>query len=154
MNNKKFSIKSIIKVAIVLLCLLVFIGIIIIVVKKEGLNNINNSKDIIYNKNNNFLRDHKVIGIVFKDIRCTYDGSNSLISYTIVNETSNKINLYNYEILIKDKNKKILTRIEFYYNDSLLPNKEIEISNSVVGVDLSDAHYMNLKLNTKNRKKK
>ena len=144
-NNSKKIIRIIV---IVLLCLLVVIGIIKLCTKED------NQDDLIYNKNKGFLNDHKVFGIVFKDIKCTYDGKNSLISYKIVNTTNKKINLYNYEILVKDKNKKVLSTIEFSYNNILLPNKEIEISNSVVGVDLSDARYMNLKLNTKNPKKK
>lgn len=155
MNNRRkrqLITNRIVSVSIVFLCLLVIIGVIVIF-KKDKTNKINESDDIIYNSNDSFLKDHKVIGVVFKDIKCTYDGNNSLLSYTIVNKTSKKINLYNYEIIVKDKNKKTLTKIDFSYNNSLLPNKEIEISNSVVDTDLSDAHYMNLKLNTKNKKK-
>ena len=149
--RKSFNKKRIISITIVFLCLLVIIGIIILFTKKDKSNK---SGDLIYNNNDSFLKDHDVIGIVFKDIKCTYDGNNSLISYTIVNKTNKKINLYNYEILIKDKNKKTLTNIEFNYNNSLLPKEEVQISNSVVGADLSDARYMNLRLNTNRKKKK
>lgn len=147
-RKRRFNKKLLVIVAIVLLCLLVIIGPIKIFTSEEK------EDDLIYNKNKSFLIKHEVIGIVFKDIKCTYDGKNSLLTYKIVNTTDKKIDLYNYEILVKDKNKKVLTTIEFSYNNSLLPNKEVEISNSVVGVDLSDARYMNLKLNTKNPKKK
>ena len=155
MNNRRkrqLITNRIVSVSIVFLCLLVIIGVIVIF-KKDKTNKINESDDLIYNSNDSFLKDHKVIGIVFKDIKCTYDGNNSLVSYTIVNETNKKINLYNYEIVIKDDNKNTLAKIEFNYNNSLLPNKEVQISNSVVGVDLSDARYMNLRLNTKYSKK-
>lgn len=155
MNNRRkrqLITNRIVSVSIVFLCLLVIIGVIVIF-KKDKTNKINESDDLIYNSNDSFLKDHKIIGVVFKDIKCTYDGNNSLVSYTIVNETNKKINLYNYEIVIKDDNKNTLAKIEFNYNNSLLPNKEVQISNSVVGVDLSDARYMNLRLNTKNSKK-
>lgn len=147
-SKKRHNKKTIRIIVIVLLCLLVIFGLIKIITKKD------NQDNLIYNNNKNFLNDHKVFGIVFKDFKCTYDGNNSLITYKIVNTTNKNINLYNYKIVIKDKNKNVLTTIEFSYNDILLPDKEIEISNSVVGVDLSDARYMNLKLNTKNPKKK
>ena len=146
-NHKKYNKKLIGITAIVLVCLMVFIGINIFT-------NEDSSDNLVYNKNKSFLNDHKVIGIVFKDIKCTYDGNNSLITYKIVNTNNKKIDLYNYEILVKDKNKKVLTTIEFSYNNTIFPDEEIEISNSVVGVDLTDARYMNLKLNTKNPKKK
>lgn len=155
MNNRRkrqLITNRIVSVSIVFLCLLVIIGVIVIF-KKDKTNKINESDDLIYNSNDSFLKDHKIIGVVFKDIKCTYDGNNSLVSYTIVNETNKKINLYNYEIVIKDDNKNTLAKIEFNYNNSLLPNKEVQISNSVVGVDLSDARYMNLRLNTKYSKK-
>ena len=145
--------KVIRSLVIVLSCLLIFIVIIHLFNRKGNIDSFKDSDKLVYNKNKSFLKKHKVTGIVFKNIKCTYDGNNSLLSYTIVNKTSKKINLYNYEIIVKDKNKKTLTKIDFSYNNSLLPNKEIEISNSVVDTDLSDAHYMNLKLNTKNKKK-
>ena len=145
--------KVIRSLVIVLSCLLIFIVIIHLINRKGNIDSFKDSDKLVYNKNKSFLKKHKVTGIVFKNIKCTYDGNNSLLSYTIVNKTSKKINLYNYEIIVKDKNKKTLTKIDFSYNNSLLPNKEIEISNSVVDTDLSDAHYMNLKLNTKNKKK-
>ena len=157
MNNRKKKILTrnrIISIVIVLLCVLVVIAFLIIINKKDKSNNLVDSDTAIYNKNNSFLKDHNVTGIVFKDIKCTYDGKNSLITYTIVNTTNKKINLYNYEILVKDKNKKTLTNIEFNYNNSLFPNEEVKISNSVIEVDLTNAYYMNLKINTKNQKKK
>ena len=150
MNNrrkKKLIKKRIRGIFILLLIIIIIIGSIKIFTKD------NNSDNLVYNKNKSFLKKQKVQGIVFKDIKCTYDGKDSLISYVIVNKTKKKVNLNNYEIIVKDKNKKMMTKIVFSYNNDLLPNKEVEISNSVRGIDLSDARYMDLKLNSKKHNK-
>ena len=149
MNKRKNGLnkKRIRGIFILLLIIIIIIGSIKIFTKE------NNTDNLVYNKNKSFLKKQNVGGIVFKDIKCTYDGKNSLISYTIVNKTEKKVNLNNYEIIVKDKNKKMMTKIVFSYNNDLLPNKEVEISNSVRGIDLSDARYMDLKLNSKKHNK-
>lgn len=109
-------------------------------VEKDGL---------IYNSNKSFTKDQKVKGIVFKNIKCTYDGKNSLISYTMTNSTKEKINLKNYDIYVKDKKNVILTKISANVTQTIYPKKEIEMANQVIGVDLTNAYYLELKLRIK-----
>ena len=101
-----------------------------------------------YNNNKNFIKKQKVDGIVFKNIKCTYDGSNSLISYTMVNETKKDIYLDNYDIIVKDKNNEKLTKISAHVTQTFKSKESVEMANQVVGVDLTDAYSMELKLNT------
>ena len=110
-------------------------------------NNISND-GYKYNNNKNFIKNQKVDGIVFKNIKCTYDGSNSLISYTMVNETKKDIYLDNYDILVKDKNNEKLTKISAHVTQTFKSKESVEMANQVVGVDLTDAYSMELKLNT------
>jgi hypothetical protein len=106
---------------------------------------------LVYNKNESFLEQQNIDGILFKDIECSYDGKESLIKYVVVNNTNKKIFLSNYDILVKDKNKKPLVKIAAGFGQSIEPKEEIKQSNSVVGIDLSDAYYMELKLKTKDK---
>ena len=106
-----------------------------------------------YNNNKSFTKKQKVEGIVFKNIKCTYDGENSDISYTIVNDTSKDIYLNNYDIIVKDKNNNRLTKIAAHITETLKPKESLDWVDRVVGVDLTDAYYMELKLNTKKSKK-
>ena len=105
-----------------------------------------------YNNNKSFVKKQKVNGIIFKNIKCSYDGKNSLISYTMINETKKKIYLNNYDIIVKDKNSVKITRIAAHVTQTLSPNESVEMANKVVGVDLTNAYYMELKLNTNKEK--
>ncbi len=104
--------------------------------------------NIIYNNHRSFLKHQNKDGILFKNIKCAYDGKDSLITYIIVNDTDKKIDLNNYNVLIKDKSKTLITKIVANVEQTLEPGKEVKMANSVVGVDLTDAYYMELKLKT------
>ena len=106
---------------------------------------------LIYNKNKSFIKEQKIKGIKFKNIKCSYDGKNSLISYIIVNETNKKIYLNNYDIVIKDKKKQPITKIVASYGQNIPPRKDIKMANSVIGQNLTNAYYMELKLKTEKK---
>ena len=137
--------KPIIITAIILSILLLFIGI----------KNYTHKPDdgLKYNTNRSFTKKQKKEGITFKNIKCTYDGKNSDISYTMVNETKKTIYLKNYDIIVKDKNNNNLTKIAAHINEKLTPNKSLDWVDRVVGIDLTDAYYMELKLNTEKNDK-
>jgi hypothetical protein len=130
--------KSIIIVVIVL----IIVGIIAINSNKKP------NDGLKYNNNKSFTKKQTVEGIVFKNIKCTYDGKNSLISYTMVNQTKENIYLNNYDIIVKDKNKEKLTKIAAHVTQTLSPKKSVDMANQVVGIDLTDAYYMELIINT------
>ena len=144
---KKRKIKKIYIIIICLICLLMFFGLI----KLIGSNSKEVDDNLIYNKNKSFIKHQKINGIAFKDINCTYDGKNSLITYTIINETNKDIYLSNYDVIIRDKNKQIITKIVTSYSENIPPKKKISMANSVIGVNLSNAYYMELKLKTGNK---
>ncbi len=134
--------KSIIIVVIVL----IIVGIIAINSNKKP------NDGLKYNNNKSFTKKQTVEGIVFKNIKCTYDGKNSLISYTMVNQTKESIYLNNYDIIVKDKNKEKLTKIAAHVTQTLSPKKSVDMANQVVGIDLTDAYYMELVINTEKEK--
>ena len=133
--------------------LLIIVLLIIIVLAFISVNNKNQNDGLKYNKNSSFTKSQKVKGIVFKNIECTFDGKDSTISYTMVNENKKKIYLNNYDVIVKDKNNNRLTRIAAHFTDTIAPNKSLDRVDKVVGVDLTDAYYMELKLNTKKKDK-
>lgn len=141
---KKRKIKKIYIIIICLICLLMFFGLI----KLIGSNSKEVDDNLIYNKNKSFIKHQKIKGIAFKDINCTYDGKNSLITYTIINETNKDIYLSNYDVIIRDKNKQIITKIVASYSENVPPKKKISMANSVIGMNLTNAYYMELKLKT------
>ena len=126
----------------------IIIIILTIIIKNRNISNSISNDGYKYNNNKNFIKKQKVDGIVFKNIKCTYDGNNSLISYTMVNETKKDIYLDNYDILVKDKNNEKLTKISAHVTQTFKSNESVEMANQVVGVDLTDAYSMELKLNT------
>ncbi len=126
----------------------IIIIILTIIIKNRNISNSISNDGYKYNNNKNFIKKQKVDGIVFKNIKCTYDGNNSLISYTMVNETKKDIYLDNYDIIVKDKNNEKLTKISAHVTQTFKSNESVEMANQVVGVDLTDAYSMELKLNT------
>lgn len=142
------------KTTYILLLVIIGITIAIILAFYTVYNNNNKTNDgLVYNKNKSFIKTQKVKGILFKDIKCSYDGKNSLISYTITNVTKDNIYLNNYDIIVKNKNKIQLTKIAADITQTLEPNKSVQMANQVVEIDLTDAYYMELKLNTNKNKK-
>ncbi len=153
-NNTKKIKKGKIKkknLTILTIGLIIIILIPLIIYNNRNTNN-NKIKKIIYNKNKSFTKEQTIEGIIFSDIKCSYDGKNSLISYNITNQTDKEINLKNYKVLVKDKKGTIITNIFIDFNRKIPPKEKMTYKNSIVGVDLSNAHSMELKLNTKNGK--
>ena len=70
----------------------------------------------------------------------------------MVNNTKKKIYLENYDVIVKDKNNNRLTRISAHVTQTLKAKESVEMANQVVGIDLSDAYYMELIVNTKKKK--
>ena len=145
-KQRKIKLKSI----IILLSIVLIIGVVLVFILKKN-NTIYDG--LKHNNNKSFVQKQKVKGIIFKNIKCTYDGKNSLISYTMVNKTKKKIYLNNYDVIVKDKNKVKLVRIAAHVTQTLSPDEPVDMANQVVGVDLTNAHYMELKLNTKKKDK-
>lgn len=144
---EKSSKKRIINVKAVSLLLLV-LGIIIFAFILFLGRKSDDSDGFTHNKNKTFIKQQKIDGVVFKDIDCIYDGKNSLITYKISNATKEKIYLKNYDVLVKDKDGRAITKIVVNSSQYIDPNKDVEMANSVVGVDLTNAYYMDLKLKT------
>ena len=143
-NIRKLKLKKLIPVIIIII-LIVFAAFKV---------NSNNEKEIkndnlIYNQNKSFLKAQKIDGILFKNISCTYDGKDSLISYSMINETNKAIYLNNYDVLVKDKKGVTITKIAANFQNKIKPKEEIKMANSVIGVDLSNAYSMQLKLKIK-----
>ena len=145
-KQKKRKIKKKFLLILIAIFVIILICIIVSLIGPSG-------DKIVYNKNESFIKTQKVKGIVFKDIECTYDGKDSLISYTMVNDTDKKIYLNKYDVIVKDKDNIRLTKIAPSVKQNLAPKKALKMANQVVGIDLSKAHHMELKLNTDKKKK-
>lgn len=133
----------------ILITLFICIIIIIPTIYYKNKNTNNNIKKIIYNKNKSFTKEHNIEGITFTNIKCSYDGKDSLISYIITNKTDKDIDLKDYKVLVKDKKGTVITNIYVDFNKKLKPNEQKQYRNSIVDVDLSKAYSMELKLNNK-----
>lgn len=136
-NNKKKIIIGIIGLLIIIVLFISFSF-----KKKDSVDD----DGLIYNKNKSFVKEQVVEGLTFSNIKCTYDGKDSLISYTISNSTDKDISLKNYNVLVKNKKGIVVTTIVADFGSSVKANDSVSIVNSVVGVDLSDAYSMELKL--------
>lgn len=143
-TKRVFKVKNII--VFFLICFLIVFLLIVLFSNDKS----SETEDVVYNKNKSFLQEQNIDGIVFKDIECLFDGKDSLIKYVIANNTDEKVYLSNYDIVVQDKNKKQLIRIVAGFDQDIESKEEVKRSSSVVGIDLSDAYYMELKLKTGN----
>ena len=96
-----------------------------------------------YNTNQSFLQPQELVGLRFDHIKCTFDGQKSIISYDIVNDTSEDIPLKKYEIIIKDVKGNIITTIVFDFDRAVLAQSQENIENEV-DVDITDAITMEI----------
>lgn len=133
--------------------LIIPVIVIIILLASITINNNTSNNGLKFNNNKSFTKSQKVKGIVFKNIKCTFDGKDSTISYTMLNETKKKIYLSNYDIIVKDKKNNRLTKIAAHITDTIDPKKSLDRVDKVVGADLTNAYYMELKVNTNKKDK-
>ena len=143
-DNNHFNAR---KIFIIVKRLIVVVILFIAIISFIRINHYTPNDGLKYNRNKTFMKEQKVKGIVFKNIKCTFDGKDSTISYTMINETKKKIYLNNYDVIIQDKNHNRLTRIAAHFTDTIDSMKSLDRVDKVLGVDLTDAYYMELKLN-------
>lgn len=150
-KNEKENKNLILIIAIVCAIIVFIIGIYFIVSKLNIQNQEKSSKTneqkIKYNKNENVIKDKNIGGILFTNIECSFDGNMSLISYTIVNHTSETINLKEYEVMVKDKTGNVITTIAPNLDIDIEPEKSFDTGNAV-DIDLSEAYSMELVLDS------
>lgn len=132
--------------------ILVMILFSIVLIKEKRDNYLTDSIDtnIKYNTNKDFKKEIEQRGLLFKNIECTFDGNESLLSYKIVNKTEADIELGEYELLVKNDKDEILVTISPNIEDVLKKDEEIEIKNTV-NIDITDASGLELNLKNINK---
>ena len=143
-NNKKMS--PIVIITLVLLVAVLIFGIVSMKPGSKGTNNTNKEEEVKYNTNENVVKDKEINGILFTDIQCSYDGENSILTYKIVNNTTEVINLKEYEVIVKDKDGATLAMIEPNLDQEIKPGESFDTGNAI-NIDLSSAYSMELNLN-------
>ena len=134
----------------IIIILIIIILISIIYYNNKNKNN-DNIKKLIYNHNKSFTKEQVKEGVTFKNIKCYYNGKDSMISYIITNQTNETINLKNYKVLVKDKKGMVITNIFIDFDRKIAPKEEIKYKNSVTDADLSNAYSMELRLEKNNK---
>lgn len=139
----------------VILLIILFIGIISITIFLNNKNNTTNDTNTNTNKNNETIKnntnkgvveDKEIDGITFTNIKCTYDGSYSILKYTITNHNNQDINLGEYEIVVKDKDGNVLANIAPTL-DYTLKKEEAYDTENIIDIDLSTAFSIELIIN-------
>lgn len=143
-NNKKMS--PIVIIALVLLVAILIFGIVSMKPGSKGTNKAPKEEEVKYNTNENVVKDKEINGILFTDIQCSYDGENSILTYKIVNNTTEVINLKEYEVIVKDKDGAMLAMIEPNLDQEIKPGESFDTGNAI-NIDLSSAYSMELNLN-------
>lgn len=142
MKKKRMIIGS-----IVLVILIVLMGIVIFVkVTNEPEKKTTSKYNLFvkYNENQEFLKEQQVAGLTFTDIKCSYDGNLSILSYTITNKTDEVIYVKEQEILIKDEQGNVIETIMAYYDREFQPGEEYSTGNTSKK-DLTEAYMLELK---------
>lgn len=147
--TKKSNHKLIIIIAIILFIIIIGITIYFLLKKEEPIDNLDTppkETDIKYNTNEGVIQDQNINNITFTNITCSFDGSYSLLEYTITNKTGQTINLGQYEIIVKDKDNNILANLSPYLDQDIAPNEEVA-TGVAIDLDLSEAQSIELVIN-------
>lgn len=134
------------KTLIIALIGFIILGVIIFIASKS-LSNTKDEEHLEYNTNKKFLADKKIEDLSFENIKCSYNGSDSILSYVIVNTSDKTVHLDEYEIVIKDDKNKVLATINPNYDYDLEAKAKFETSNSV-SVDLTKASKFDITLHS------
>ena len=148
-TKKSTDLKFIIAVIIIIILLGLIIWITFIKVNTSNNEPKKEEPKIKYNTNENVVKDKEVNGILFTNIKCSFDGEYSIINYTIVNNTKETINLKEYEVIIKDKDGTIIAIISPNLDENIEPGKTRDTGNAI-NIDLTKAYSMELNLEPNN----
>ena len=144
-NNNNSGDKKVRKTLIIALVGFIILGALIFIASKAISGG--DKEHLKYNTNKKFLADKKVEDLSFENIKCSYDGSDSILSYIIVNNSDKTVHLDEYEIVIKDDKDKVLATINPNYDYDLEAKAKFETSNSV-SVDLTKASKLDITLHS------
>lgn len=139
-------------IGVVVFVILIVIVIVLIYFKKNEQNGGDDEKkpttnqgEVQYNTNQKVVEDKNINNIVFTDIKCSYDGYNSILEYTITNRTSEVVNLGEYEIVVKDKDGVVIANLSPILDVDIAPGESQETGNAI-NMDLSNAYEIELVL--------
>ena len=140
----------IIIVCIVMIIISIVIGVVSYNLGKKSIPEVKKEEEpsIKYNTNEEIVKEKEINGILFTNIECSYDGSISLITYTIKNNTGETINLKEYDINIKDKEGNLLAIMSPNLDKEITPGESFDTGNSI-DIDISNAYSMELNLDNK-----
>lgn len=131
----------------IFLCILLFLISLFIGIKSfnkdENTNINNNNDDIIYNENEDVIGDKKLGNVSFTNIECSFDGFNSLLTYTITNNGKDSIILSDYELIVKDKDNNILAIMVPGDTSELKSKESLDIGNAI-DINLTKASKLEL----------
>ena len=100
---------------------------------------------VIYNNNSGVVESKVVSGIVFSNIKCYYDGSNSIISYDVTNTKDEEVTVGKYHVDVYDDNDEIIYTLNSY-SDVLLKSNETYMDALSTVNDLSKAKKIEILL--------
>lgn len=144
-KQKKLSKKNI---YITLICLLIITIISLIIFKlfyhtKNTSTTSTNTNESQITETSINIEDKTINNILFSDIQYSYDGNYSLLTYKITNNSTETINLEEYEIIIKDKDNNIIANISTNITHEIKPTETIETGNAI-DIDLKSMYTLEL----------
>ena len=142
-RKEKKSVKSknskiIILIFLIILIILTVFGIIYF-------NKDEDAQDGNNNINKEFFSNKEIDNVTFTNIVCSFDGFNSLLTYTVTNNSMDSIFLEDYELIVKDKDSNILAVMVPGDSKELSKNESINIEN-IIDIDLTKAYSLELRL--------
>lgn len=148
LKNKKIMIIG----SVCIIALIISGSILFLTKNDEGGSIFSESKNpnLKYNDNKEFKQDIEERGLLFKNIECTFDGNESMLSYIIINKTDKDIQLGEYDLLVKNSKGEVLVTISPNLEQVLKKDEELEIRNAV-NIDITDAAILELDLKDINK---
>ena len=150
-NDNKAKSKTNLLLSILIVLIIILITLVIIVNVMNNKKDVTNNKDnentgnIIYNTEEEVIGDKAIGNITFTNIKCSYDGFRSLLTYTINNNGNSSIALDDYELVVKDNNDKTIAIMVPGAIQEIKAGESLE-ANNVIDIDLSSVAAIELRL--------
>lgn len=140
------------KISIIVIILLLIICLIgIIFVSTNGNNDDNNKKgesSIVKNTNKGIIKNQKFQNLDFTSTSLSYvKGTGSTFKVKVTNNTKTTINIEAIDIILKDKDGKVITTLYAYLGGNIEPEQE-NLVRTTSKDDLSKAYTVEYKVST------
>ena len=138
-ESKKINPKNLIIIIAIFVVVLIIAIIFGFNKNKENKTPTDDGNNVIFNENENIVKDQELDGLKFTNTSLSYNEGMSVLITDVTNPTEEEYFLTEFKVIIKDEAGNVVTELPGYVGDSISPNETLTIT-SYSDINLTDAY--------------